>query len=511
VLDDARPAVVLTSAARLPSLNGPAGGRVPLVAIDAPGALPDAESEAEAEAGAGLPVPGGPDTSAAYVVYTSGSTGAPKAVVVTRAGLANTVAGLSRFGAGPGSRVAQFASATFDNFALEWTLALTSGAELVVVPPDARAGEDLVAVLTGRAVTHASLPPAVVAELEPGALPAGLVLEVGGEACPPAVAARWSEGRTLFNTYGPTETTVDATVWRCEPGARDVAIGRPITGARAFVLDPRLGLVPPGVEGDLYLAGRGLARGYLNRPGLTADRFVACPWAPGERMYRTGDRARWSGDGRLLFAGRGDDQVQIRGVRIEPGEIAAVLRRHPRVDQAAVIARADGLGDRHLVGYAVPDRAADVDEPAASELVRDLRAHLAAQLPAHLVPRAVVVLPGLPRTPNGKLDRAALPAPAATGGGGGRAPSGPDETALAEIFAEVLGLDRVGADEDFFALGGHSLLATRLIARVRGRLGREVTLRALFDAPTVEELTKQLGGPVRSRPALRRTDRMEDE
>ncbi|MBO2455157.1 amino acid adenylation domain-containing protein [Actinomadura barringtoniae] len=505
VLDDARPVMVLTSTARLPALSGPAGGRVPLVAIDEPGTLPDGE------AGAGLPVAACPDASAAYIVYTSGSTGTPKAVVVTQAGLANTVSGLSRFGAGPGSRVAQFASATFDNFALEWTLALTSGAELVVVPPDARAGEDLVAVLTDHAVTHASLPPAVVADLEPGALPAGLVLEVGGEACPPAVAARWSEDRTLFNTYGPTETTVDATVWRCEPGARVVAIGRPITGVRAFVLDSRLGLVPPGVEGDLYLAGRGLARGYLNRPGLTAGRFVACPWASGERMYRTGDRARWSGDEQLVFAGRSDDQVQIRGHRIEPGEIAEALTRHPQVDQAAVIARADPLGDQQLVGYVVPGPAADVDEQAAAELVRELRAHLTALLPAYLVPPAVVVLPGLPLTPNGKLDRAALPVPAATGAGGGRAPSGPDESALAEIFAEVLGLDRVGADEDFFALGGHSLLATRLIARVRGRLGRDVTLRALFDAPTVEELAKQLGGPARARPALRRIDRKEDE
>lgn len=228
-------------------------------------------------------------------------------------------------------------------------------------------------------------------------------------------------------------------------------------------------------------------------------------------MYRTGDRARWSGDGQLLFAGRSDDQVQIRGLRIEPGEIAAVLTRHSRVDQAAVIARADALGDQHLVGYVAPGRATDVDEPAASELVRELRAHLAAELPAYLVPPAVVVLPGLPLTPNGKLDRAALPAPAVTGAGGGRAPSGPDESALAEIFAEVLGLDSIGADEDFFARGGHSLLATRLIARVRSRLGRDVTLRALFDAPTVEELAKQLGGPVRSRPALRRIDRKDDE
>ncbi len=267
--------------------------------------------------------------------------------MVTHAGFVNTVtAGRARFGTGPDSRVAQFASATFDNFCLEWSIALCSGAALVVVPEEARLGDGLAEFITGRRITHASLPPAVLAALRPDTVPAHVVVEVGGEACPPELAARWSRNRVLFNTYGPTETTVDATSWRARPDAPDTPIGAPIANTRAYVLDDRLRPVPAGVTGELYVAGAGLARGYLGRPALTAERFTACPFGgvPGERMYRTGDRVRWTADGLLVFAGRTDEQLAIRGFRIEPGEIEAALAAHPQVAQVAVIAREDVPG-----------------------------------------------------------------------------------------------------------------------------------------------------------------------
>ncbi|EPH45403.1 putative Linear gramicidin synthase subunit C [Streptomyces aurantiacus JA 4570] len=451
----------------------------------------------------------------AYVIYTSGSTGTPKGVVVPHHGLAGfAAAAVEQYAVGPGDRVLQFASPSFDASVLELCSALLSGATLVTGEEGPLVGERLAEALAEQRVSHTLIPPAALATVAPGtagALPDLRTLIVGAEACPPDLVERWAPGRRMINSYGPTEATVVAT-WTgpLSPGAAAPPIGRPAGATRLYVLDAALCPVPRGVTGELYVAGPGLARGYLNRPGLTAQRFLADPFGgPGERMYRTGDLVLWGADGQLRFTGRADDQVKLRGFRIEPGEIESALRGSPQVRDAAVVVRAapraDDPGDAaddtesgaeatagrtaaaehgRLVAYVVP---ADPDPESLS--LADLRDHLAGLLPPHMVPSVFVPLDRLPLTPNGKTDRRALPepGPAHTGTGTHTAPRDDTEREIARIWGDVLGVDDVGAHDNFFHLGGDSILSMQVVSRLR-REGLHLATRDLFTHQTVAEL-----------------------
>ncbi|MFE5244149.1 condensation domain-containing protein, partial [Streptomyces sp. NPDC056627] len=368
----------------------------------------------------------------------------------------------------------------------ELLMGLPWGAVLVVAPAGVVAGEELASLLREHHVNHVMLPPALLATLPDTDLPDLRTIATGGAAVGEELSRRWAVGRAMFNAYGPTEATICATLSeRLEPGGTP-PIGGPIRGQRAYVLDEAVRPVPVGVAGELYLAGPGLARGYVNRPGLTAERFVADPFGPaGSRMYRTGDLVRWRADGQLEYLGRADEQVKIRGFRIEPGEIEAVLARCAGVRSVVVLARDDTPGEVRLVAYVVPEDGAEADP-------RELRGFVGDRLPEYMVPAAVVLLDAFPLTSNGKVDRQALPAPVLEGGGEGRAPRGPYEETLCVLFAEVLDVSSVGVEDNFFDLGGHSLLGTQLISRIRAVLGAEVSIRALFEAPTVEGLARRL-------------------
>ena len=422
----------------------------------------------------------------AYVIYTSGSTGRPKGVAIPHRALTNfLLMQREELALGVGDRLVAVTTIAFDIAALELYVPLISGATVVLASRrEVRDPAALARLLKDATIVQGT--PSLLGALDPEAL-RGLRVLVGGEALPAALADTLTEvAAQAVNVYGPTE----ATVWATSAELPSSGIGRPFWNTRAYVLDPRLRPVPPGVPGELYLAGEQLARGYLGRPELTAERFVADPFGPpGSRMYRTGDLARWTREGTLEYLGRTDDQVKIRGFRIEPAEVQAVLAAQPGVAQAAVIVREDRPGDKRLVGYLVPGP--DGVDP---EAVREAAAR---RLPEYMVPSALVVLEELPRTVNGKLDRAALPAPDVQVSG--RAPRTPREAALCELFAETLGLEEVGIDDDFFALGGHSLLATKLAGRIRAALGADLTIADVFEAPTVATLAPRLVDGARRR------------
>ncbi|GGX36954.1 hypothetical protein GCM10010297_67750 [Streptomyces malachitofuscus] len=441
--------------------------------------------------------------SPAYVIYTSGSTGRPKGVVVPHAGIVNRLLWMQHtYRLTAADRVLQKTPAGFDVSVWEFFWPLITGAALVLARPDGhRDPAYLAALIQDEHVTTAHFVPSMLQVFleEPAAARCTGLRQVmcSGEALPTAVAERFHRllPARLHNLYGPTEASVDVTAVEVHAGVRQVVIGRPVWNTRAYVLDAALRPVPPGVAGELYLAGVQLARGYLDGRALTAERFVADPYgAPGARMYRTGDLARWTADGTLDFLGRTDDQVKIRGMRVELGEVASVLARYPSVGHAVVVAH-----DQRLVAYVVPADGSSAD-PA------DLRRHSTAELPEHMVPAAFVTLDALPLTTNGKLDRRALPAPDFTSQAGGARPRTPREEILCGLCADVLGLPAVGVDDDFFALGGHSLLAMRLTARIRAALGVDLPLRAVFDAPTVSGLASALAAdglvPAAVRPAL---------
>jgi nonribosomal peptide synthetase DhbF len=497
MLADAKPVCLITSnaiAQRLPE----AAPRLVLDDPDTAGVLarqPDTNPRDQDRTAPLTPL------NSAYVIYTSGSTGTPKAVVVSHIGITSLAgAQIERLGITPDSRILQFSSSSFDASIMELLMAFPAGAALVVPQAGLIAGEILADTLTRHAVSHALIPPAVLAGMPTERLEQFGTLIVGGDACPPDLVARWSKGRRMVNAYGPTETTICATMSMPLSGAADPPIGRPIWNTRVYVLDDGLQPMPVGVAGELYIAGSGLARGYLNRPDLTAERFVADPFGPpGSRMYRTGDRARWRPEGTLHFLGRADHQVKIRGFRIEPGEIEATLGQHEGVAQAAVVAREDRSGDKRLVGYIVP---AAGHTPDATML----RQHLARTLPDYMVPAAFVVLDALPLTPSGKLDRNALPAPDQQPVTHYTPPRTAREEKLCALFADTLGLARVGIHDNFFDLGGHSLLAIRLGRRIRNEIRSDFSITAVYTTPVVSDLAAILDkdGPSDGAPDLSR-------
>jgi amino acid adenylation domain-containing protein len=427
----------------------------------------------------------------AYVIYTSGSAGRPKGVMITHASLVNYLARVRQTYRHLAGRTLLISPVSFDGSVSALYGCLLSGGQLCLGAVD----EDLPA-LAARAGgftflkgTPSHLP--LLARLPASCVPAGQMM-LGGEAVPAALLREWRQRHPdlgLVNQYGPTEVTVGCLDYQMSPAAPVpdlVPVGRPVWNTRVFVLDENLQLVPPGVAGELYLAGAQLARGYLSRPGLTGERFTACPFgAAGERMYRTGDLGRWNQSGQIEYLGRADDQVTVRGFRIELGEIEAVLASVPGAGQAAAAVREDQPGDKRLIGYVVPDPGAGLD-PAV------LREACGRVLPGYMVPATVMVLDALPLTTNGKLDRQALPAPEYAAGGGG-APASPREQALCELFAQVLGLDRVGVEDSFFDLGGHSLLAAVLVARLADRLGLKVSLRTFMTNSSVRAIDGYLG------------------
>jgi amino acid adenylation domain-containing protein len=487
LLQDARPAAVLITgdlAGKLPDLG------VPVLLLE----QPDEED------------PPGPfvppvilGDHLACVFYTSGSTGRPKGVGITHGGVCRLVLD-PRWEIGPADRIAQVSSPSFDASTLEVWGALLRGACLVGLRrEDVLAPPDLAAAIRRLGITVLLIPPSwfhrVVAE-QPDAFAPLSLLSIGGEAGDPTAFAHVVAAgppKWLFHSYGPTEVTTLTTVHRVRtvaPGRPLLPVGRPLAGVRTYVLDPLLRLVPQGTPGEMFAGGDRLARGYLGRPDLTAERFVPDPFGPpGERLYATGDLARVLPGGELEILGRRDRQVKIRGFRIEPGEIEAVLAEHPAVAQAAVVVQERTIGEeadhKRLVAFAVARGAVDGEE---------LRRYLAERLPAFMVPVAVAIRPDLPLTPNDKVDREALArlpleAPLRTGR---REPVTPVEQRLADLWAELLGIERPGLDDSFFDLGGNSLLATWVVARVQECFGLDLPLRAIFEAPTLAGMAARI-------------------
>jgi amino acid adenylation domain-containing protein len=487
VLEDARAGVLLTQGSP-GEVSPPVGARV----VDV-GACAAELSRLPRENPSRV---AGPD-NLAYVIYTSGSTGRPKGVQIVHRAVVNFLHSMARRpGLSSGDVLAAVTTLSFDIAVLELMLPLSVGARVVLVERETatdgeRLGERMREV--GANVMQAT--PATWRLLLQAGWRAGADFTIlcGGEAWGRDLAAQLvQDGARVWNVYGPTETTIWSTLEEVEHGDAAITIGRPIDNTQLYILDAEMQPVPVGVVGELYVGGDGLARGYFNRPALTAERFIPDPFADeaGARLYRTGDVARYLPGGAVEYVGRADQQVKVRGFRIEPGEIESVLCEHPAVAEAAVVARDDAAGERQLVAYLTA-------RPGEAPSAAGLRTHLNGRLPNYMVPSSFVVLDSLPLTPNGKVDRKALPAPDGAAEMNGEtylAPRTPTEELVAGVFAEVLGRGLVGAQDDFFELGGHSLLATRAVSRLREALGVELPLRALFESGRVAELAARVEG-----------------
>ncbi|RKI64731.1 amino acid adenylation domain-containing protein [Corallococcus sp. AB049A] len=481
MVEDAKLSTILTQQALVASL--PSTSVKPLL-------IEDTASQPESA----LPAQDVSPEAVAYVIYTSGSTGKPKGVRVPHRAVVNFLSTMQEApGLGAQDVLLAVTTLSFDIAVLELLLPLTTGAQVVLASRDtASDGALLKAALESNAVTTMQATPSTWRLLlEAGWQPRpGFKALVGGEALPRELAeALLARVGSLWNMYGPTETTVWSTTWRVQPPLSSIRIGRPIANTQLYLLDAHLAPVPVGVAGELYIGGDGVTLGYLHRPELTQERFLPNPFRAGERMYRTGDLARWLADGTVEYLGRNDSQVKLRGFRIELGEVEAALALHPSLAQAVALVREDRPGDRRLVAYLIarPGQTIPADEA--------LRAHLKQGLPEYMVPQHFVALPALPLTPNGKVDRKALPSPQVESQEDAYvAPRDETEQKLAAIFADVLGLRRVSVTADFFRLGGHSLLASQALTRASRDLDVSLTLRRMFEAPTVEKLARLVRG-----------------
>ncbi|MFJ4915519.1 amino acid adenylation domain-containing protein [Streptomyces sp. NPDC088726] len=473
MFDDINPAAAVTTGAGLPVDRD-----IPVLRLDEPATLAAVPDTDPAGARARLT-----EDALAYVIYTSGTTGRPKGVGVTHRGVPDLIALQEEVvGVTEHDRYLHFASTGFDVAFWQTMVPLLSGGTSVIAPEEVRIpGDELLDYIAEHRVTGVNLLPSFLAAMpDDRTVGPEVLFVVGAERLDPELARRWGEGRrALFNAYGPTEVTINSVTWQYDPDdTGPLPIGRPDPNVRAYVLDTGLQPAGPGVTGELYLAGPSLARGYLGRPGLTAAAFVADPFGPpGERMYRTGDLVRWRPDGQLVFLGRADHQIKIRGFRVELGEIESTLTGHPDVRACAVIVR-----EGRLVGYVIPVDGAELD-------TAQVRAYLAGELPDHMVPTALVPIDRLPLSPSGKLDSAALPAPE-TAAAARREPANRAETVLLDVFRDVLGTDDIGPESSFFAIGGDSIVSLQVVSRARRR-GLGLTAKDVFEGETVAGIAER--------------------
>jgi amino acid adenylation domain-containing protein len=482
MIADTGMSVLLTDEASAASV--PAAGGVSVISLDA-----DWEQISGLD-GSDLTDAGADRSNVAYVIYTSGSTGEPKGVVVEHRQAINFLQGMVKhWRIGPGGAVLQFAAFTFDVSVADMFMALLGGAKLVLAPPETLHSPPRLAALIRQAqVTFACLPPTVLNLLTGEDFPSlRTLLSAGAELTSDLLRAWLRDGLEIYNGYGPTEASMGATFMLLDAGTQlPPPIGRPKPNYRVYVLDSYLNPVPVGVIGELHVGGPGVARGYLNRPELTAERFISDPFAPGQRLYKTGDLVRRRADGTIMFVGRADDQVKIRGLRVELGEIQAALAAHPAVAQAEVIVVTDQAGEKQLAAYL---RAGQTAAPQVADILQ----HLAAVLPAYMIPTYVTMVEAFPLTTNGKIDKAALPAPQTISGDASRVPpSTLIEAILVDLYATVLGHEQVGAADSFFEVGGNSVQAMQLITKLRATLDVDLDVAAVFLAPAPQQLAALL-------------------